>query len=179
MKVNKSGFTLVEMIMVVAVLAILVTISVVAYNGSQARSRDAKRKVDITNIVKALELYYADNGTYPITSGTVSVIGTYWYSSGDASWTTFSNTLTTAKAIDVLPVDPINNASSPLTAAGRGYAYYTGPRCGSTAGQWYVLMYRYEVAKKEKFTDGTCDVNELGDAYYNASTAVSYYRSVH
>jgi prepilin-type N-terminal cleavage/methylation domain-containing protein len=177
MKKNTSGFTLIEVIVVIAVLAVLVAMTLFAYGGAQARSRDAKRKTDIANITKALELYYQDNGSYPIPSGTSSVINTNWYSSGDASWTTFSTTLTAAKAIDALPVDPINNSSSPLTTAGRGYAYYAGARCGKVAGQWFLLTYRYEVVAKEKFTDGTCDVNEIGDVYYNASTAVSYYRS--
>ena len=60
-----SGFTIVELLIIIVVIAILATISIVAYSGIQARARDNVRKTDLSNIAKAVELYRADNGVLP------------------------------------------------------------------------------------------------------------------
>jgi type II secretion system protein G len=66
---TSRGFTIVELLIVIVVIGILAAITIVAYNGIQQRGRDAQRKSDITQIAKAVELYYADNGNYPQSSG--------------------------------------------------------------------------------------------------------------
>jgi len=174
MNKTKSGFTLIELLIVLVVIGILAGISLITYRGTQGRTRDAERKGDIANIVKALELYYSDNGRYPITSGTASSINSYWYTSGDSSWNTFKTDL--SGRIDTLAVDPINSPGNPLTAGNYGYGYFTGFYCGKPAGQWYILIYRMEVLSKEKLTDGDCSTNSVGDSYYDAGN--SYYRMV-
>ena len=64
-----GGFTIVELLIVIVVIAILAAITVVAYNGIQVRTRDSVRKNDITEIVKAVELFKADNGESPPVGG--------------------------------------------------------------------------------------------------------------
>ena len=65
MKTNKpSGFTIVELLIVIVVIAILAAITIVAYNGIQSRARDTDRKADIAALAKALHLYNVDNGDY-------------------------------------------------------------------------------------------------------------------
>ena len=64
-KHKQRGFTIVELLIVIVVIAILAAITVVAFNGVQARSRDNARIAKITGIAKAIELYYVDNGRYP------------------------------------------------------------------------------------------------------------------
>jgi general secretion pathway protein G len=61
---KQAGFTIVELLIVIVVIAILATISIVAYNGIQARSRDSIRKQDLATLVKATQLYYVDKGDY-------------------------------------------------------------------------------------------------------------------
>jgi prepilin-type N-terminal cleavage/methylation domain-containing protein len=65
---TKSGFTIVELLIVIVVIAILAAISIVAYNGIQERARFATMRSDIATLNKAIQLYYADKGTYPLTS---------------------------------------------------------------------------------------------------------------
>lgn len=61
----KSGFTIVELLIVIVVIGILAAITIVAYNGIQVRARDGARISKVKNISKAIELYRVDNGTYP------------------------------------------------------------------------------------------------------------------
>lgn len=66
MKRSASGFTIVELLIVIVVIAILATISVVAYNGIQDRARKSHLTSDINAIKKAMEMYKADQGGYPL-----------------------------------------------------------------------------------------------------------------
>ena len=59
------GFTVVELLIVIIVIAILAAIAITTYSGIQRRSRDVARQSDVTTIQKALELYRMDNGRFP------------------------------------------------------------------------------------------------------------------
>ena len=65
-KRKKSGFTIVELLVVIVVIGILATISFVSYVGVSDKSKDSKRKADISTISKALSLFAVDNDNYPI-----------------------------------------------------------------------------------------------------------------
>ncbi len=75
------GFTLIEMLVVIAVIGILISISVVAFSAARMRSRDARRVAYVKQINEALELYYLHNGIYPtlITAGQVLSTGSTAY----------------------------------------------------------------------------------------------------
>ncbi len=62
---RRSGFTIVELLIVVVVIAILAAISVVAYAGFQNRANDSAVQSDINNFAKKILLYYAEHGEYP------------------------------------------------------------------------------------------------------------------
>ena len=66
MRNRQSGFTIVELLIVIVVIAILAAISIVAYNGIQNRANDSAVQNDIGNLVKTVRLYEADNGSLPI-----------------------------------------------------------------------------------------------------------------
>lgn len=55
---KKSGFTLVELLVVISIIAILSTIGITVYSGVQKTAQDTKRKVDINAIAKAYEQKY-------------------------------------------------------------------------------------------------------------------------
>lgn len=61
----KNGFTLVEVVIAVAVIGVLATISVVSYRTVQRSARDNQREVGASMIADALETYYERNGEYP------------------------------------------------------------------------------------------------------------------
>lgn len=62
---NKSGFTVVELLIVIVVIAILAAITIVAYNGVTSRARKTSVITDLEGNSKQLGLYRAEHGTYP------------------------------------------------------------------------------------------------------------------
>lgn len=68
-KKDSSGFTLIELIVVIAILGILAGIGLTSFRTSQMKSRDAKRKSDLEQVQRALEMYMNDYSNYPTSAG--------------------------------------------------------------------------------------------------------------
>ena len=62
---NKKGFTLLELLIVIAIIGILTALATVSYSSAQKKARDAQRKSDLKAIQNAMEQYYADETKYP------------------------------------------------------------------------------------------------------------------
>ena len=66
---KQTGFTIVELLIVIVVIAILAAISIVAYNGIQERSKISSVNSSLSQINKAINAYQAIHGEYPSTAG--------------------------------------------------------------------------------------------------------------
>ena len=66
---NQKGFSLLEILIVIVILGILVVIGLNSFRTSQSRSRDAKRKAEISQLSRALEMFYQDKRVYPDSDG--------------------------------------------------------------------------------------------------------------
>lgn len=64
---NQTGFTIVELLIVIVIIAILASIVIVAFNGIQGRARESEVKAGVGQSKKKLQLYQIDNGSYPAT----------------------------------------------------------------------------------------------------------------
>lgn len=62
---RKKGFTLVELLIVMAILSSLVALVAGGFRSSQIRGRDTQRKSDLKQIANALEFLFSDYGKYP------------------------------------------------------------------------------------------------------------------
>lgn len=68
MKKNK-GFTLIEILIVVAIIGLLASVVLVGLGSFRARGRDARRIADLRETQNALELYYTKYQRYPALAG--------------------------------------------------------------------------------------------------------------
>ncbi len=73
---KESGFTIVELLIVVVVIAILAAITIVSYNGIQQRAQESSRAAMLNTYVKGLSMYAAKYGTYPGDLSTACLDGT-------------------------------------------------------------------------------------------------------
>ncbi len=76
-KYGDSGFTIVELLVVIVVIGILAAITVVSYNGVTNKATLAQNRSNASAVMKAADAYFAENGSYPtaanINTGTVKI----------------------------------------------------------------------------------------------------------
>src|SRR5215469_5563399 len=115
-----SGFTLIELLVVIGILGILAVVLLAMINpiAQLQKSNDARRKGDLESVQHALEMYYQDKGTYPISSGSNEIkVGATTYAWGQP-WTVNGQNY-----IAKLPVDPTQTQKYVYFSAG-GQSYY-------------------------------------------------------
>lgn len=79
---NRSAFTFIEMLAVVTIVSLLAVLGIMAYANFAKQSRDAKRQSDLAEIKSALEMYKADNNTYPTPCPTNSSCNGLYFGTG-------------------------------------------------------------------------------------------------
>lgn len=66
------GFTLLELLVVISIIAVLIGLASVSYTTAQKKSRNSKRRGDIQAVSKAFEQYYALNTGYAANCSTMA-----------------------------------------------------------------------------------------------------------
>lgn len=120
----KKGFTIIELLVSIAVIAILAAITIVSYTSIQQRSRDTQRSGDIVQLKIAIEKYHAEKGAYPPACTAVNT---------GCSVTNLGPYINTY--ISAIPHDPRNPIDS-----GSDYMYVRG----SVAEDSYAIKITYE-----------------------------------
>jgi general secretion pathway protein G len=108
-KKQRQGFTLIEILIVVAIIAILASVVLIGLGPTQRAGRDARRLSDLREIQNGLELFYNKCGYYPgtIASGACAT-------TAPTKWSDL-NTALSGVGVGSLPNDPNANQS---------YGYY-------------------------------------------------------
>jgi prepilin-type N-terminal cleavage/methylation domain-containing protein len=136
-KRQQFGFTIVELLIVIVVIAILAAITVVAYNGVQNRARQAKAQSDIASVLRLIEAYNAEKGYYPVTTETQGASltpGDYYSATArtDANCSVGGAGKTAQWVPDV-------TAALPQSSGGKGVNGFPGCYMYASNGSQYVL----------------------------------------
>jgi general secretion pathway protein G len=134
-----SGFTIVELLIVIVIIGILAAIVVVAYNGITDRARDTSRIAKVKEISKAIERYYVDKGYYPQVQDAQGSEGTTCGSTTE-NWghCDRNKTLTDALA-PYMVIDPTSLSSTAPDAISTNYYYTSSPN--NNYQTYGILMY--------------------------------------
>jgi general secretion pathway protein G len=133
-RVNKKGFTLIELVVVVVIIAIIAAIAIPKMSRGSAGAADSAVAQDLATMRSALELYQTEhNGTYPSNSSAATFVNQltqYTDASGNAQATKDSTHFygPYLKAIPTLPVGT-NKGLNTITV--------TGPAGTGTFGWYY------------------------------------------
>jgi len=173
---KKPAFTLTELLIAIAIIAVIVSLAVVAYNSSMVQGRDHQRVSDITQIQIALEQYHRDEGFYPdvLTPGEPLI--------GSTSSTTYMSLVPLAPSVpDGDCSSATNNFNYTISADGETYGlrYCLGGKVNQVAAG-------VNCADQSKISGGDCfvcgdTIAYEGGLYDIAGTSTStdgYYRTV-
>ena len=112
---KKGGFTLIEILVVVAIIAVLLGSVLVGLGPAQRQGRDTRRISDLRQTQNALELYYSKCGFYP---GTANCAAT----TIPTTWADLSTVLTgSGLGVTQIPNDP--NTAQNYVYGGDGSSY--------------------------------------------------------
>jgi len=121
-KLKKRGFTIIELLVVVAIIGLLAVVIVTLLSNAKAKGRDAMRVSDIRILQQALEMYQNTYEAYPNYDGDIT--------GNDI----VSSILKTQGIMTHIPLDPINN-----TADGVPYRYhYKSDDVGTYLIEYYL-----------------------------------------
>lgn len=123
-QIKSRGFTIVELLIVIVVIAILAAITIVAYNGIQQRAHTTSQKTVAENLAKKVEAFNAIKNAYPTLTATSDL-------SGDASTTLTGSGITlgtsgSGVADNTVELRLCSNTASALASgtAASGYVIY-------------------------------------------------------
>lgn len=71
---KQTGFTIVELLVVIVVIAILAAVTVVAYNGITQQANDTVVQNDLRTLATKFSLYEAEKGSYPATASQLNTL---------------------------------------------------------------------------------------------------------
>ncbi|MBI4114870.1 MAG: prepilin-type N-terminal cleavage/methylation domain-containing protein [Candidatus Niyogibacteria bacterium] len=148
---NSRGFTLLELLVVVAIIGLLASLVSAFVSSARERSRDARRLSDVDAFKKALEFYVTSNGRYPSSEGG----GPPWKNSCEDGPDWIPD-IVAAGYIQALPLDPVNSVNEDIC-----YFY----RSNGSDFKLAAFMERDE--NKAQFAE---DDNGTEDEYYEVFT---------
>ncbi|MEX1123677.1 MAG: type II secretion system protein [Patescibacteria group bacterium] len=151
---RRNGYSLIELMVVIAIIGLLATLGTYAWVSSGKRSHDSIRKTDLSRIKNALQQLYLDQRSYPEFDNSQGNVFA-------ASWQLDSNTacghglekdsFLTPKYLSEIPQDPKRFTNYSRVSCGEiidqhsHYLYLAGPR-NSNSPRQFALMATLEVS---------------------------------
>jgi len=131
-----KGFTIVELLIVIVVIAILAAITIISYNGIQNRAKNQQVVTAVATYYKALQAYSVDNAdTFPTAYGCLGSTTAY---NGDPCYqssNTYNHNATLNNALAQYigpnpPTTPMDGITFPDNATAKGIFYHTASGFG-------------------------------------------------
>jgi len=151
---REKGFTLIEILIVVAIIAILASVVLIGLGPTQQAGRDARRLSDLHQIQNGLELFYNKCGYYPGTApaGACTNGATTGFAEMSAALLPGAANI----GVNTVPKDPTNSGA---------HVYYY--RTNGVAASEYLLTTQLENANNSVFNSYTAPATGI---YTNGDT---------
>ena len=183
--IYKKAFTLIELLVVISIITMLSSVTLSSLNSVRSKARDSKRIQDLVQIRNALELYYLDNGSYPVANITGAANNKITLSLNPPtydreSWSYLENIL--KQYLYPLPVDPINKDVTIASSWKKGSYFYTYWALGvnnGTATGYSIFASLENPVSQDNYIDKTntkCDLSNELCMYNKMNGGFGYYK---
>ncbi len=166
---KRSAFTLIELLIVVAIIGILAAIAVPNFMSARVRALVARTEADLRSLATAFESYRLDNNMYPPTP----VTGV------NVRFERLAKLTTPISYMANVPEDPLFNDPDQDPRAGRYYPFWDPETTDSyKESRGYFQTIPSEEKKRKRWTllgagpDGVYLVGSLGVMEYNPSNGI-------
>lgn len=172
---KKRGFTVVELLVVIAVIGILASMVLVFWPGYQKRTRDSERKSDVSQIAAAFGAYALQKNNYMNTGSGCGLYGNGngWFNAGPGDLAVYPKSMATCLQEagilrDTTLKDPLNCTydSGGVCGTYRGtpvQAYMKVTCTKSSSPITYVLTHIENEPRKDAEVDALCDPGSVSD----------------
>lgn len=128
------GFTLIEILVVIAIIGVLIAVAMASFSQARSNSRDKTRMADIEQVKAAMQLYAAANGTFHIAGAGSGGQGWFAYENGGTYPQSLAEELVVLGILSNVIHDPLVPAGSASAGTHRQYMNYfhsDGARAGT------------------------------------------------
>jgi prepilin-type N-terminal cleavage/methylation domain-containing protein len=193
---GRSAFTLIELLTVIAIIAILMGLLLPALNAAKNAARKSQAKNDLTQLVTAIKAFYTDYGTYPLDPSLEATPQDYEFGATSGGESSNADVVNVLRA-DTNAADALTSGSTPISVNPREVVYLdvpsvrdnTAPKSGlasssttgaKKAGEWFDPWGSTYVVAIDGNYDGYISLNtavllkytDLNYVTFNTSNAV-------
>lgn len=135
-QLNKKGFTIIEVVLVLAIAGLIFLMVFVALPALQSGQRDSARKNDVGSVASAVNTYTSNSrGRLPTKGDDLGK-----YSAADGKWSGYLNSVSASTTkVAVVKSDARPAANAPVTTVDGTITIYLAARCGATSGEQQAI----------------------------------------
>lgn len=173
-----AGFSLIELLVAVAIITLLTSIVLATTQTVRSRARDTQRISDVRQMQNALELFYTSNFRYPDSDNCgATQPNTSWCNSAESQdafdhWILDDGGTNLSEFIRITPIDPRQVGTPNWTPENGGTYYYYSSDADNN--QWYMLVFGLENFPHDLETqDGVTNCSDVTNDYGNNNGVIT------